>query len=95
MKILRYAANGGVKHGVLEPDGSIRELVGSPFDRPETGRQVAVLGDVRLLAPVEPSKVIGVGLNYRSHLEEAGHATPEFPMLFMKPSTAVIASVAI
>ena len=79
MKILRYAANGEVKHGVLEPDDSIRELVGSSFGRLETGRQVAELGDVRLLAPVEPSKVIGAGLNYRSHIEEAGHATPEFP----------------
>ena len=68
MKILRYAANGEVKHGVLDPDDSIRELVGSPFGRLETGRQVAELGSVRLLAPVEPSKVIGVGLNYRSHL---------------------------
>ena len=90
MKILRYAANGEVKRGVLEPDDSIRELIGSPFDTPEAGRQVAKLADVRLLAPVEPSKVIGVGLNYRSHIEEEGLAAPEFPMLFMKPSTAVI-----
>ena len=73
MKMLRYATNGEVKHGVLEP-----------------GRQVAQRADVRLLAPVEPSKVIGVGLNYRSHIEEEGLAAPEFPMLFMKPSTAVI-----
>ena len=90
MKILRYAANGEAKHGVLEPDGSIRELVGSPYDRPRAGRQVAELGDVRLLAPVEPSKIIGTGLNYRSHIEEEGLTAPDFPMLFMKPPTAVI-----
>ena len=90
MKILRYAENGEASYGVLEADDSIRELIGSPFDRLETGRQVGKLGDVRLLAPVEPSKVIGAALNYRSHVEEEGLVAPEFPMLFMKPSTAVI-----
>ena len=88
MKIVRYVANGEVKHGVLEPDDSIRELIGSPFGTFETGRDVGKLADVRLLAPVEPSKVIGTGNNYRSHIGE-DDITPEFPMLFMKPFSAV------
>ena len=91
MRILRYQADGETKYGVLEADGSIRDLTGSPFDRFEVGRQVASLSDVRVLAPVErPSKIIGVGLNYVSHIEEIGAATPEFPVLFVKPTTAMV-----
>lgn len=46
--------------------------------------------ELRLLAPCKPSKIVAVGLNYRDHAEETGHAIPEEPLLFMKPSTAVI-----
>ena len=92
MKILRYQADGEPAYGILEEDDSIRELIGSPFERVDAGRQVAKLSDVKLLAPVEPSKVIGVGANYISHIKEGGGPTPEFPMLFVKPSTAVIGS---
>lgn len=48
------------------------------------------LGDVRLLAPVLPSKVLCVGKNYADHAQEMGGPPPERPMLFLKPSTAVV-----
>jgi len=48
------------------------------------------LGGVRILAPVEPSKVVCVGLNYRDHVLETGKPLPADPLLFMKPPTAVI-----
>lgn len=44
----------------------------------------------RFLAPVQPSKIIAVGLNYRDHAREMGLDLPGEPILFMKPSTAVI-----
>ena len=44
----------------------------------------------RFLAPVQPSKIIAVGLNYRDHAREMGLELPGEPILFMKPSTAVI-----
>ena len=91
MKILRYELGGQAEYGVLDEDGSVLELAGSPFDGPRAGARVAGLGDVRVLAPVVPSKIICVGLNYVSHIAESGAATPPFPMLFMKPPTAVIA----
>jgi len=47
-------------------------------------------GRAQLLAPVEPSKVVCVGLNYRRHAEEMGKPLPEEPLLFIKPSTAVV-----
>ncbi len=44
----------------------------------------------RFLAPVQPSKIIAVGLNYRDHAREMGLEPPGEPILFMKPATAVI-----
>ena len=48
------------------------------------------LDDVRLLAPVLPSKLVCVGKNYAAHAAEFGMDVPEEPLLFLKPSTAVI-----
>jgi len=48
------------------------------------------LDEVTLLAPVEPSKVICVGLNYALHAKELNHTLPEDPVIFMKPQTTVI-----
>ncbi|ADU96780.1 Ureidoglycolate lyase [Thermovibrio ammonificans HB-1] len=48
--------------------------------------------EVKFLSPTRPSKIVAVGLNYRAHAEEMGKEVPEEPLLFMKPSTAVIAN---
>ncbi len=90
MKIVRYETDGAATYGVLEDDGSIRELVGSPFEDFSVGDAVADFDSVRVLPPVKPRKIIGVGLNYTKHIEEIGMNKPEFPMLFMKPNTGVI-----
>jgi 2-keto-4-pentenoate hydratase/2-oxohepta-3-ene-1,7-dioic acid hydratase in catechol pathway len=55
----------------------------------ETG-EVLALGDVNLLAPCEPSKIVALGLNYRDHAAEFGRQAPDEPLIFLKPSTAVI-----
>lgn len=89
MRYVRYSHHGQVSYGVL--DGTqIRQLAGRPFDEPaETG--VIVEADaVSLLAPCEPSKVIAVGLNYRSHL--GSRAEPSQPGLFAKYPTCIIAT---
>ncbi|CAN5462511.1 fumarylacetoacetate hydrolase family protein [soil metagenome] len=54
-----------------------------------TGERFA-LGDVRLLAPILPSKVIAVGRNYAAHAAEMGNDVPDRPLIFLQPSTAVI-----
>ncbi len=54
-----------------------------------TGERFAI-GDVRLLAPILPSKVVAVGRNYAAHAAEMGTDVPERPLIFLKPSTAVI-----
>lgn len=47
--------------------------------------------DVTILPPVEPTKVVCVGLNYKDHADELEMQLPSEPLLFMKPSTSVIA----
>ena len=57
----------------------------------EFGRGQAIEGgEFRLLAPVRPSKIVAVGLNYRDHAKEMNKPLPEEPLIFLKPSTAII-----
>ena len=48
------------------------------------------IGEVIILPPVEPSKIVAVGRNYQDHSRELGNPVPEEPLLFLKPPTAVI-----
>ncbi len=48
--------------------------------------------DVKFLSPTRPTKIVAVGLNYRAHAEEMGKPIPEEPLIFLKPSTAVISN---
>jgi 2-keto-4-pentenoate hydratase/2-oxohepta-3-ene-1,7-dioic acid hydratase in catechol pathway len=78
----------------VERGGELRRASGDPFaggaaftaSTPVRGG----LGGVRVLAPVVPSKIVCVGLNYKDHAGEVGKALPAEPLLFIKPSTAVI-----
>ncbi len=53
---------------------------------------VAPAGDYRVLSPIAPSKIICLGRNYLAHAREMGAEPPEFPLLFLKPPSAVIGS---
>jgi 2-keto-4-pentenoate hydratase/2-oxohepta-3-ene-1,7-dioic acid hydratase in catechol pathway len=90
MKIARYALEDQVFHGLLRSDGMLERLEGSAFETPVRAGKTDPLSEVRLLAPVAAPRVFGVGLNYRAHAEESGKPVPEFPMLFMKPDSAVV-----
>lgn len=85
-KYVRYTANSTTSYGIL--DGStIRGIRGDLFgDRAETGATHALSG-VKLLAPIQPGKILAVGLNYKSHL--AGRPQPAHPEIFLKPVSAV------
>ena len=65
------------------------------LDRPGYEAAARVVGEAdlaaaELLAPVEPAKVVAVGLNYRAHAVELKMETKAEPILFMKPASAVI-----
>ena len=69
----------------------LRPIVGSPFGRWRSGEETVSLSRVRLLAPVRPSKILAVALNYRSHLHQLDKTSaPANPELFLKPPSAVI-----
>jgi 2-keto-4-pentenoate hydratase/2-oxohepta-3-ene-1,7-dioic acid hydratase in catechol pathway len=78
-------------YGLLEQDG-IESYDGVPWmgGKP-TGRKIEP-GRARFLSPVEPGKIILVGLNYHAHVKESQSATevPKSPVIFMKPTTALI-----
>ena len=61
------------------------------FPSPRTDEAIA-LSEVKLLAPVVPSKIVCVGRNYREHAAELGNKMPDEPLLFLKAPSAVIAS---
>lgn len=96
MQIVRFAADGRARYGIIKGN-RIKGCKGSPF-RSLTGRGVSPdfdgsefpLDGIRLLAPCSPSKIVCLGLNYRSHAEETGLPIPALPLIFLKPSTAVI-----
>jgi 2-keto-4-pentenoate hydratase/2-oxohepta-3-ene-1,7-dioic acid hydratase in catechol pathway len=86
-KYVRYSSSGSTSYGLLEGE-TIRELSGDLFQSPRpTGKSVR-LADVTLLAPVAPSKVIAVGLNYKSHIGESPAA--KYPGLFAKMPTSIV-----
>lgn len=90
MKIVRFSHQGITSYGLLEGSSSA-VLSGSPFDGIEKTGTVVPLDTVRVLAPVAPSKLVCVGLNYTLHAEESGVPVPEEPMLFMCAPSAIIA----
>jgi len=92
VKLCRFRDGGREAHGVIEGE-TVFEMEGDIFSAaPGTLRKGAGrrLDSVRLLAPVTPSKIVAIGLNYKAHAAEFGKPLPEEPMLFIKPSTSVI-----
>jgi 2-keto-4-pentenoate hydratase/2-oxohepta-3-ene-1,7-dioic acid hydratase in catechol pathway len=86
-RFFRIEYQGRPRH-VVEQDGGWRLLEGDIFGSYETGDLVPSIGH-RLLPPVEPSKIVAVGLNYKDHAAEQNKPLPAEPMIFIKPSTAV------
>jgi 2-keto-4-pentenoate hydratase/2-oxohepta-3-ene-1,7-dioic acid hydratase in catechol pathway len=89
MKIVRFKAGGKTRYGTLEGTHVV-EYSGTPFGTFKRGRKKFPVKQVVLLAPVVPSKIVAVGLNYRDHAQEVNHPIPDEPILFLKPPTALI-----
>ena len=83
----------GARQYAVERDGALRRVSGDIFDGFTVGDAIAGglhTPGLRVLAPVKPSKIVCVGLNYKEHAAETGHALPSEPLIFIKPSSAVI-----
>jgi len=89
MKLVRFESGLQVRYGVWEDD-IVKEVTGPIYGDFRISSTSHKIGDVRLLAPVEPTKILCVGLNFRDHIEEIGMPTPKFPAHFLKPLTTLI-----
>ena len=89
MRIARVARPDGPAF-VEVVDDHVVLLDGHPFGGARRTEQAAPLANVRLLAPVIPTKILCVGRNYADHAKEMGGDVPAEPLIFSKPATAVI-----
>ena len=88
MRLVRFRFGDRIATGVVEGD-AVRALAGTFFENPLPSGEEVPLDDVRLLAPILPSKVVCLGKNYPAHAAEFGGELPEEPLVFLKPSTSV------
>ncbi len=88
MKLIRFqTVDGSVRHASLQPDGSALEIDGDIYGNFTVSSRIAP--PHKLLAPVAPTNILCIGLNYRRHAAEGNVPVPERPVLFMKATTAV------
>jgi 2-keto-4-pentenoate hydratase/2-oxohepta-3-ene-1,7-dioic acid hydratase in catechol pathway len=90
VRIARFTKDGGLSFGVAEDDETIATIAAHPFGEIQLTGERHQLADVRLTAPILPSKVVAIGKNYAEHAREMGGEPPAEPVVFLKPSTAVI-----
>src|SRR5437899_4147821 len=96
MKICRYlmrqassSSSASPRYGLIEEENVI-EISGPPWRQWSRGSRSWRFADVRLLAPVEPSKIVCIGRNYAAHAAEMGNEVPKEPLMFLKPPSSII-----
>lgn len=88
MKIIRYQDATGVAHyGAEQADGTVRRIAGDVFGQYTVTSETATVA--KLLAPIVPTQILCIGLNYRRHAEETKAKLPERPILFVKGINAL------
>jgi 2-keto-4-pentenoate hydratase/2-oxohepta-3-ene-1,7-dioic acid hydratase in catechol pathway len=87
MRIVRFLSGGKDRYGRQLDERTAVELEGALLgQRRETGRTLPI---EKLLAPLVPTDILCIGLNYREHAAESGSKIPEHPVLFIKASNAL------
>jgi 2-keto-4-pentenoate hydratase/2-oxohepta-3-ene-1,7-dioic acid hydratase in catechol pathway len=87
MRVVRVFAGEDVRYGLADA-GSITLISDEPFAAWETDDVISMAG-ARLMPPAMPTKIVCVGVNYRTHANEMGHELPTEPLMFLKPPTAM------
>lgn len=106
MKLLRYRTEDGVRPGLLDDAGVIRDISSHVEDITGTTLDDATLARLAALDPEtlpriegspslapcvgSPGKFLAIGLNYSDHAAEAGMAVPEHPILFLKATSSIV-----
>ena len=86
-KVYRIEHRGSPRHAI-EEGGTWRLVEGDLFGRYRAGEEISP--QAQLLAPVLPSKMVCIGLNYKDHAAEQNKPLPTSPLMFIKPSTSAI-----
>ncbi|MBN2244504.1 MAG: fumarylacetoacetate hydrolase family protein [Candidatus Aminicenantes bacterium] len=89
MKIYRFKYKKKISYGILEEE-ILFPVLGSIYRKIKTSEKGIPISETALLPPVIPSKIVAVGRNYTDHASEMGNPLPSEPLLFLKPSSAVI-----
>jgi 2-keto-4-pentenoate hydratase/2-oxohepta-3-ene-1,7-dioic acid hydratase in catechol pathway len=99
MSYCRFQYRTTTRYGLIESVGGVetitRTMAAAPHSWSEfdgADRSDLPLSEARLLSPVEPSKVVCIGRNYREHAKELNHPIPTEPLFFLKPPSSVIAT---
>ncbi len=92
MRLCRFEHRGKISAGLWEGD-RVRVCRGDILGGIQLSAATLAAGDVRLLAPLVPGKIIGIGRNYAEHARELGNVPPEAePLIFLKPPSSIIAA---
>ncbi|MBT3390444.1 MAG: fumarylacetoacetate hydrolase family protein [Chloroflexi bacterium] len=92
MQIIRYQTKNNLTSYGWVLDDKIGSIDGSVFSEFQRSEARIPLADVRILPPVQPSKIICVGRNYAAHAAEHKAEVPEVPLIFLKPPSSIIAA---
>lgn len=87
MKLIRFEREEKISFGVIHGD-QVQALRGPPTE-PLHLEETVPLSEVELLAPIVPTKIVAVGLNYRAHAKEVHLKPTEEPLIFLKPPSAL------
>jgi 2-keto-4-pentenoate hydratase/2-oxohepta-3-ene-1,7-dioic acid hydratase in catechol pathway len=87
MKILRHLTPAGPAYAALQPDNSAREISGDLSGDFRVTDRVVIPG--KTLAPVVPTNLLCIGLNYKKHAAESHNPPPLYPVLFIKNTASV------
>lgn len=106
MKLMRYGAKGAEKPALVDAQGTVRDLSAIVPDitaqtlRPENLKRLAELDASKLPTVASPGRIappwsgcakfICIGLNYSDHAAETGSPIPKEPIIFMKPTSALV-----
>jgi 2-keto-4-pentenoate hydratase/2-oxohepta-3-ene-1,7-dioic acid hydratase in catechol pathway len=89
MKFARFTVDSKVYSGVVTEEG-LQEITGDIFESWEYTGKVFSREEARLLAPLVPNQVIGIGANFVAKKEDLPSELPEIPVFFFKPVSSVI-----
>jgi 2-keto-4-pentenoate hydratase/2-oxohepta-3-ene-1,7-dioic acid hydratase in catechol pathway len=95
MKFCRFvpldlaASSAAPLYGILDAD-QVREISAAPWTEWSQSSRAWPFTAVRLVAPVNPSKIVCIGRNYAAHAAELGNEVPKEPLMFLKPPSSIV-----